>query len=109
MPETYSMEYPALFNTRGGRAGKKNKGIATRNGKYYERRMHADKRRGTKTVDLPKEMTKAYSRLTRQLDRIEKEEQEHLSRLCEQYDMYLEEQYREEKRREEENEMWSWD
>ena len=88
------MEHENLFITRGGRPGKRNKAIASRNGKYYERRKHSDKRRRNKHEDLPKEITKSYFRLTRELEQLEEEYHRNLSLLCEEYDMMLEQQER---------------
>ena len=101
MRQTYSMEYEALFITRGGRVGKRSKAIASRNGKYYKHPKYTDKRRMNKRENLPKEMTKSYSRLTQELDQLN-DYQRNLTRLCEEYDMYLEEHYKEQKRQEDE-------
>ena len=109
MSQTYSMDYEKLFNSRGGRAGKRNNIMASRNGKYHQAHKYADKRRRIKTA-FTKEMTRSYLRLTQKLEQdeeyqkskmceeydmhleeLEKQYQKNLSRMCEEYDMHLEE------------------
>ena len=101
----HALQYETLYDTRGGRQGKKNKVTASRNGKYHQPQKYPDKRhsRVRKNIDFPKEMTKAYFRLSKELDRIQKIQQEELSWLCELYDMYLEDQEKEMKERGEDN------
>ena len=91
-----STNYETLFNTRGGRRGKRSKVVASHKGKYSEPHKYPTRRhtRVRQNIDFPKEMTKAYLRLTRELDRIQKIKQDELSWLCELYDMYLEDQDR---------------
>ena len=112
MRQTFSDKYQDLFSVRGGRAGKKNKAIASRNGKYHHKTKHSDKRRETRLSDnLPKEMTKAYFRLTQELDQFkrEKDEKERI-RFYEEWDMLAKEIEEDmERQLREEKDYWVYD
>ena len=71
-----------LFSDKGGRAGSKRRNVASRRGKYSKpKSAYPDKKSYKSRTHTPKELTKAYSNLTREIKKIE-DEREQFFLMC---------------------------